>query len=140
MPGFSTIVAPGRALVELLLPLGLAVVMGLTVGTERYIRGRPAGLRTYLLVCVSFTTRLLLDSRVVDEPMAYNPTFGDCLRVVPFGKNYGSGQFDVHAVLGMNSILPGTLIAENRLRTGGRPKAPGGWRSSPRRPTSRGLS
>src|SRR4029450_5883915 len=60
MPDFSTIVAPGRALVELLLPLGLAVVMGLTVGTERYIRGRPAGLRTYLLVCVSFTTLALL--------------------------------------------------------------------------------
>ena len=60
MPGFSTIVAPGRALVDLLLPLGLAVVMDLTVGTERYIRGRPAGLRTYLLVCVSFTTIVLL--------------------------------------------------------------------------------
>ena len=46
MLDFSTIVAPGCALVELLLPLGLAVVMGLTVGTERYIRGRPAGLWT----------------------------------------------------------------------------------------------
>src|SRR5262249_41864379 len=29
-------------------------------GVERYIRGRPAGLRTYILVCVSFTTIALL--------------------------------------------------------------------------------
>jgi putative Mg2+ transporter-C (MgtC) family protein len=44
----------------LLLPLGLAVVMGLTIGIERSIRGRPAGLRTYLLVCVSFAVIALL--------------------------------------------------------------------------------
>ena len=41
-------------------PLSLATIMGLTVGIERSIRGRPAGLRTYLLVCVSFTVIGLL--------------------------------------------------------------------------------
>lgn len=41
-------------------PLGLATLMGLTVGIERSVRGRPAGLRTYLLVCVSFTVIALL--------------------------------------------------------------------------------
>jgi putative Mg2+ transporter-C (MgtC) family protein len=41
-------------------PLGLAVFMGLTIGIERSIRGRPAGLRTYLLVCVSFAVIALL--------------------------------------------------------------------------------
>jgi putative Mg2+ transporter-C (MgtC) family protein len=44
----------------MLYPLGLAAIMGLTVGIERSIRGRPAGLRTYLLVCVSFTVIGLL--------------------------------------------------------------------------------
>src|SRR5262245_2915512 len=34
--------------------------MGLTMGIERYVRGRPAGIRTYILVCVSFTTIALL--------------------------------------------------------------------------------
>lgn len=44
----------------ILLPLGLAAGMGLTIGIERSIRGRPAGLRTYLLVCVSFAVIALL--------------------------------------------------------------------------------
>jgi putative Mg2+ transporter-C (MgtC) family protein len=44
----------------ILLPLGLAVGMGLTIGVERSVRGRPAGLRTYLLVCVSFAVVALL--------------------------------------------------------------------------------
>lgn len=45
---------------EVLKPLILAVGMGLTIGMERSIRGRPAGLRTYLLVCVSFAVIALL--------------------------------------------------------------------------------
>lgn len=45
---------------EVLKPLVLAVGMGLTIGIERSIRGRPAGLRTYLLVCVSFAVIALL--------------------------------------------------------------------------------
>lgn len=47
-------------LVEIVVPLALAILMGFTIGVERYIRGRPAGLRTYILVCVSFTTIALL--------------------------------------------------------------------------------
>ncbi len=43
-----------------LYPLILAVGMGLSIGIERSIRGRPAGLRTYLLVCVSFAVIALL--------------------------------------------------------------------------------
>ena len=45
---------------EVLYPLILSVGMGLTIGIERSIRGRPAGLRTYLLVCVSFAVISLL--------------------------------------------------------------------------------
>jgi putative Mg2+ transporter-C (MgtC) family protein len=44
----------------ILYPLGLAIIMGLTIGVERSVRGRPAGLRTYLLVCVSFAVISLL--------------------------------------------------------------------------------
>jgi putative Mg2+ transporter-C (MgtC) family protein len=45
---------------EIIVPLALAMLMGFTIGIERYIRGRPAGLRTYILVCVAFTTIALL--------------------------------------------------------------------------------
>lgn len=50
----------GRELGGILNPLILAVGMGLTIGIERSIRGRSAGLRTYLLVCVSFAVISLL--------------------------------------------------------------------------------
>ena len=63
-------------LVEIAVPLGLAMLMGLTVGIERYIRGQPAGLRTYLLVCVSFTTIALLSE-------TFFRTAGDSFRADP---------------------------------------------------------
>lgn len=62
--------------VDIIVPLLLAAVMGLTVGVERYIRGRPAGLRTYLLVCVSFTTIALLSQTFLQ-------TAGETLRADP---------------------------------------------------------
>src|SRR5437867_12538389 len=46
--------------VEIVVPLALAMLMGLTMGIERYVRGRPAGLRTDILVCVAVTTIGLL--------------------------------------------------------------------------------
>lgn len=59
---------------DLLLPLGLAMVMGLTIGIERSIRGRPAGLRTYLLVCVSFAViGLLSESHFLSLESVFRP-------------------------------------------------------------------
>jgi putative Mg2+ transporter-C (MgtC) family protein len=60
MNAVLSVFPPHSGLVEIIVPLSLAALMGLTMGIERYIRGRPAGLRTYLLVCVSFTTIALL--------------------------------------------------------------------------------
>jgi putative Mg2+ transporter-C (MgtC) family protein len=55
-------------------PLGLAVIMGLTIGIERSVRGRPAGLRTYLLVCVSFAViALLSESHFLDMGQGFRP-------------------------------------------------------------------
>jgi putative Mg2+ transporter-C (MgtC) family protein len=58
----------------ILLPLGLAIVMGLTIGIERSVRGRPAGLRTYLLVCVSFAViALLSESHFLSMSQGFRP-------------------------------------------------------------------
>ena len=58
----------------ILYPLSLAVVMGLTIGIERSIHGRPAGLRTYLLVCVSFAViALLSESHFLDLGQGFRP-------------------------------------------------------------------
>ncbi len=47
-----------------LVPLSLAVLLGGTVGFEREIHGRPAGLRTHILVCLSSTMLILVSHRV----------------------------------------------------------------------------
>jgi putative Mg2+ transporter-C (MgtC) family protein len=48
--------------------------MGVTIGIERSIHGRPAGLRTYLLVCVSFAViALLSESRFLDLGQGFRP-------------------------------------------------------------------
>jgi hypothetical protein len=45
-------------------PLALAVLLGGAVGFEREWHGRPAGLRTHILVCLS-ATMLIVVSRIV---------------------------------------------------------------------------
>jgi putative Mg2+ transporter-C (MgtC) family protein len=47
---------------DLLLKLGLSVVLGGVIGLEREIKGKPAGLRTNILICVGAT--LLTDVSV----------------------------------------------------------------------------
>lgn len=47
-------------------PLLLAVVLGGLIGLEREWHGRPAGLRTHILVCIA-STSLILVSRILQE-------------------------------------------------------------------------
>ena len=108
MPDCSTMVAQSRALADLLLPLGLAVVMGLTVGTERYIRGRPAGLRTYLLVCVSFATiALLSETGFLRTPVGLPP---DPVRLAAGGLT-GIGFLGAGVILRSRSTVFGLTTA-----------------------------
>ena len=45
-------------------PLILAVIIGGSIGFEREVHGRPAGLRTHVLVCLSSTVLILLSRRL----------------------------------------------------------------------------
>jgi len=47
-----------------LLPLLYALVLGGAVGLEREFHGRPAGLRTHILVCLSSTMLILMSQRL----------------------------------------------------------------------------
>jgi putative Mg2+ transporter-C (MgtC) family protein len=49
--------------VELILRLGAAVVLGSAIGFEREVRARPAGLRTHLLVSLASATFMLVSSQ-----------------------------------------------------------------------------
>ena len=56
-----------RQLIELdYTPILLAMVLGGVIGLERELHGRPAGMRTHMLVCVSATI-LVLASKAVPE-------------------------------------------------------------------------
>jgi putative Mg2+ transporter-C (MgtC) family protein len=54
---------------DIIVRLLLAAFFGSTIGVERYIHGRPAGLRTYLVVCVAFASIAILSERL--------PTMGE---------------------------------------------------------------
>jgi|SRR5919108_5972291 putative Mg2+ transporter-C (MgtC) family protein len=51
---------------ELLVQLLLAVVLGGAVGLERELKGKPAGLRTNILICVGATLFTVLSYRMAD--------------------------------------------------------------------------
>src|SRR4029450_4920686 len=51
---------------ELLVQLVLAVILGGAVGIERELRGKPAGLRTNILICVGATLFTVLSYRLSD--------------------------------------------------------------------------
>ena len=69
IPSFQELISTLR--LDLLLKLGMAVVLGGVIGLEREISGKPAGLRTNILICVG--AALLTDVSLV---LVKNPTGG----------------------------------------------------------------
>lgn len=63
--------------VQVLLQLGLAVLLGGAIGFERELAGKPAGLRTNILICVGATLFTLMSVQLAFE----GPGHGDPTRV-----------------------------------------------------------
>jgi putative Mg2+ transporter-C (MgtC) family protein len=51
-------------------PIALAVLLGGIIGYEREIHGRPAGLRTHILVCLSSTVLIFASRQIPPELLA----------------------------------------------------------------------
>jgi putative Mg2+ transporter-C (MgtC) family protein len=62
MPGFSDMVEALR--LELLLQVVLATLLGGAIGMERELSGKPAGLRTNILICVGATLFTVLSLKL----------------------------------------------------------------------------
>jgi putative Mg2+ transporter-C (MgtC) family protein len=62
--------AEADAVVRLL----LAIVLGGAIGLERESRGRPAGLRTHILVCLGATIIMIASTRMGELTQALSPT------------------------------------------------------------------
>ena len=50
--------------VDMMFRLGLAILLGGAIGLERESRGRPAGLRTHILVCMGATIIMIASTRM----------------------------------------------------------------------------
>ncbi len=58
---------------DIALPLFTSLIAGLLIGIEREVRGKPAGLRTHMLVCFSATLLTLAAARQADWTMELHP-------------------------------------------------------------------
>ncbi|HSK38790.1 MAG TPA: MgtC/SapB family protein [Arenibaculum sp.] len=69
-------------LTELFLRLGLAAVFGMVLGLDRELRGKPAGLRTHMLVAVSSATTTMVALELFEALRALGHEEVDPLRVI----------------------------------------------------------
>lgn len=89
---------------DLLLKLGLAVILGGAIGLEREIKGKPAGLRTNILICVGAT--LLTDVSLIIGIVENGQRVGDPARLA------------AQIVSGIGFIGAGTIMQGGGMVTG----------------------
>src|SRR5438045_7072868 len=89
---------------DLLLKLGLAVILGGAIGLEREIKGKPAGLRTNILICVG--SALLTDVSMRIGLVDGGPRIGDPARLA------------AQIVSGIGFIGAGTIMQGGGMVTG----------------------
>jgi putative Mg2+ transporter-C (MgtC) family protein len=82
-------------------PILLAVVLGGAVGFEREIHGRPAGLRTHMLVCLASALLIYASRRVPIELSDSNPA----LKVVMDPNRLAAGIVTGIGFLGASTVI-----------------------------------
>lgn len=82
------------------MPLAVAVLVGGIIGLEREMHGRPAGLRTHILVCLT-STLLIAASRRLPVDLAES----ELLRVVMDPNRLGAGILTGIGFLGAASVI-----------------------------------
>jgi putative Mg2+ transporter-C (MgtC) family protein len=81
------------------LPLLFALLLGGAVGLEREYHGRPAGLRTHILVCLSSTMLIMISRRLGADD------HGDAVRTVFDPNRMGAGIVTGIGFLGASTVL-----------------------------------
>ena len=105
LPGDFLYVGPS----EIVVRLGAALVAGLLLGLDREIRGRPAGVRTYMLVSVGAATYSMVTMEMVVE-MAQAGNFADPKRVAQ-GLVGGIGFLGAGAIIQSRGQVGGLATA-----------------------------
>ncbi|MCP4254906.1 MAG: MgtC/SapB family protein [Candidatus Scalindua sp.] len=97
MHDFSYILMLGTVLGKLL----IAAILGGTIGWERHRRGRPAGLRTHLLVCIGVTLMMLVSEHIFVQYQSHG--HNSILRVDP-------ARIAAQVVTGIGFLGAGTIM------------------------------
>lgn len=99
MPHFQTVFEQLRDLD--LTPLILAILVGGIVGFEREMHGRPAGLRTHILVCLASALLIFASHKIPRELVEQQ----EVLRVVMDPNRLGAGIMTGIGFLGAASVI-----------------------------------
>jgi Uncharacterized membrane protein len=94
---FSGILMIGTVLGKLF----IAAILGGIIGWERHRRGRPAGLRTHLLVCIGVTLMMLVSEHIFVKYQSYG--HNSILRVDP-------ARIAAQVVTGIGFLGAGTIM------------------------------
>lgn len=91
---------------EIVLRLGLAVIAGMLIGTERERSHRPAGVKTHILVCMGATLVSLIQVEMVSNTaalIAAHPELANTLKT-----DYG--RLGAQVISGIGFLGAGTII------------------------------
>ena len=114
------------SLESLLIRLVLAVLFGGLVGLERERKHRPAGFRTYMLVCLGATLTMLLSQYMQDilliEPWSH---LADSLEIKSDVSRLGA-----QVINGIGFLGAGTIVVTDRQKVKGMTTAAGLWASA----------
>ena len=111
--------------VSIALRLLLSAVIGFSLGMERGRKRRPAGCRTYMLVCMGATLTLLLSQ--YEYYMLTNRWYDLALEI---GIRTDVSRFGAQVINGVGFLGAGTILVTGRREVKGLTTAAGLWASA----------
>ena len=111
--------------VSVLLRLVLAMLLGGMIGLERGFKGRPAGFRTYLIVCLGAALTMLLSQY---KYVMMQPEWAELAASI--GVRTDVSRFGAQVINGIGFLGAGTMIVTGRQQVKGLTTAAGLWASA----------
>ena len=110
---------------SVVLRLALAMLLGGCIGLERERKRRPAGFRTYMLVCLGATLTVLLS--LYEFTMVTGPWSDICAEI---GIKTDVSRFGAQVINGIGFLGAGTIIVTGKQEVKGLTTAAGLWASA----------
>ena len=110
---------------SVVLRLALAMLLGGCIGLERERKRRPAGFRTYMLVCLGATLTVLLS--LYEFTMVTGPWSDICAEI---GIKTDVSRFGAQVINGIGFLGAGTILVTGRQQVKGLTTAAGLWASA----------